>query len=223
MIHHCIRPVNKIHSDSLPVFYFYQIDKEKSQRYIRPFTLKKSATLRFWATRDGQSSVDETAKFYKKTNALKVISYKTPYSPQYTGGGTDGLTDLLSGGADFRSGGWQGFEGADVEVVLDLGKKQPIKRVAANFFQDENSWIFFPVKVAFETSDDGVNFVPVSTVTNQIPVTEKGLLQQAFATNLRATKARYLRVRGVTMGKCPTGHKGEGYSSWLFADEIWVE
>ena len=135
----------------------------------------------------------------------------------------DGLTDLLSGGADFRSGGWQGFEGVDVEVVLDLGKKQPVSTISANFFQDENSWIFFPVKVVFEISDDGKVFKPVGEVVSQVPITEKGLLQQAYALSLKNTSTRYLRVRGITMGNCPEGHKGAGYASWLFTDEIKVE
>lgn len=201
---------------------YYQIDKAKSKRYTRPFVIDKNCDIRFWAELNGQTSKDENARFYKKSNDIKVISYKTPYSPQFTGGGENGLTDLLAGGSDFRSGGWQGFEGADVEVVLDLGKKQTVNRVSANFFQDENSWIFFPVRVEFETSEDGVNFQKANTVVNKIPVTEKGLLQQAFSTNLNV-KARYLRVRGVTMGQCPPDHKGAGYPSWLFTDEIWVE
>jgi predicted alpha-1,2-mannosidase len=202
---------------------FYKINNGKSHRYQKPFTINRSCNLQFWVEQNGQSSVEETARFFKKMNNLKVISYKNPYNAQYTGGGMDGLVDLLAGGADFRSGGWQGFEGADMEVVLDFGKKQEIKRVAANFIQDENSWIFFPVKVEMETSDDGVNFTPVGTIVNQIPTTVKGTIQQSFATNLSSTQARYLRVRGVSMGKCPPEHKGAGYSSWLFADEIWVD
>jgi predicted alpha-1,2-mannosidase len=202
---------------------FYRIGKGKSQRYTKPFAIKDDCDLYFWAERNGQASAEERARFLRKKNDLRTLRYTTPYSPQYTGGGIGGLTDLLSGGADFRSGGWQGFEGADLEVVLDLGKVQPIQRVSVNFFQDENSWIFFPVRVEFEVSDDGQNFKPLATVINEIPTTQKGSLQQAFATNPRAVRARYLRVRGVNMGMCPATHKGAGYSAWIFADEVWVE
>ncbi len=202
---------------------FYSIGKGKSQRFSKPFVIKDDCDLRFWAERDGQASVEERARFLRKKNALRAVAYTTPYNPQYTGGGMDGLTDLLSGGADFRSGGWQGFEGANLEVVLDLGSVQPIKRLAANFFQDENSWIFFPKRVEFEASTDGINFVPVGMVSNEIPTTEKGSLQQSFATNPDKVQARYLRVRGVSLGQCPPEHKGAGYAAWLFADEVWVE
>ena len=202
---------------------YYIFEKDQPKRYSRPFSINTSGQVRFWAERNGQKSYEETASFFKKANDLKVLSYGKPYSPQYTGGGMDGLTDLLSGGADFRSGGWQGFEGVDVEVVLDLGKKQPVSTISANFFQDENSWIFFPVKVVFEISDDGKVFKPVGEVVSQVPITEKGLLQQAYALSLKNTSTRYLRVRGITMGNCPEGHKGAGYASWLFTDEIKVE
>lgn len=202
---------------------YYVLEKEKPKRYSKPFSLSNSSRVHFWAERNGQKSFEETASFFKKVNDLKVISYAHSYSPQYTGGGMDGLTDLLAGGADFRSGGWQGFEGVDVEVVLDLGKKQQVSTISANFFQDENSWIFFPVKVVYEISDDGQQFRTAGEVVNQVPITEKGLLQQAFTLPLKDTHTRFIRVRGVTMGKCPEGHKGAGYASWLFTDEIKVE
>ncbi len=72
------------------------------------------------------------------------ISLKTPYSPQYTGGGDDALVDGLRGATDFRLGAWQGYEGDDLEAVVDLGESKPVGNVAIGCLQDNNSWIFFP-------------------------------------------------------------------------------
>jgi predicted alpha-1,2-mannosidase len=202
---------------------FYRLNNGKEQKYDGPIAIAQSTTIDFYARRNGKESARETAKFTKKSNDLHVVSYAHPYSPQFTGGGNDGLTDLLDGGADFRSGGWQGFEGVDVDVVLDLGKKQTVKKVAANFVQDENSWIFLPVKITVEVSDDGEHFRPANEVLNDIAPETKGVVQKNFVVALSDTQARYLRVRGVNMGKCPPSHKGAGYAAWIFVDEIRVE
>ena len=49
--------------------------------------------------------------------------------------------------ADFRTGDWQGFEGVNLDLVIDLGKQQTINKITAGFMQDENAWIFFPQKM----------------------------------------------------------------------------
>lgn len=202
---------------------FYRVNNGKQQQYKQPFTISQNTTIDFYAKRNDQLSPKETARFYKKDNDLRVIKYAHPYSPQYTGGGNDGLTDLLDGGADFRSGGWQGFEGVDLDVVLDLGKKQAIKKVSGNFVQDENSWIFLPVKMTVEVSDDGEHFTPAGEITNTISPETKGVIQKNFEVSLPNVQARYLRVKGINMGQCPPTHKGAGYPGWVFVDEIRVE
>ncbi|MBK7935671.1 MAG: discoidin domain-containing protein [Lewinellaceae bacterium] len=151
------------------------------------------------------------------------MRYNTRYSPQYTARGDEGLVNGLRGGADFRTGDWQGFEGVNLDVVLDLGKKQKINKITTGFLQDENAWVFFPVKMQVEISDDGRQFSPAGAIDNDVPNTEKGVLQKDFILDLKGVKGRYIRVTGVSPGKCPAWHKGAGNPCWIFADEILVE
>jgi predicted alpha-1,2-mannosidase len=208
---------------------FYTLDgtepTARSMRYTVPFELKNSATLKFVAhlERTQQQSLVATAQFFKIPEHLRLHRYATHYSPQYTAGGDAGLVDGIRGGADFRTGDWQGFEGVDLDVVLDLGKSQKIKRLSAGFFQDENAWIFFPSKVRFEISDDGEHFRPAGEVACEVAPTEKGALQKDFSLRLKGKKARYVRVVGTSLGQCPAWHKGAGYPCWIFADELGVE
>ena len=65
--------------------------------------------------------------FCKMHDERRVLRYNTRYNAQYTGGGDEALIDGISGGDDFRTGEWQGFEGRNLDVVIDLGKKQKIK------------------------------------------------------------------------------------------------
>ncbi|MCB0534388.1 MAG: GH92 family glycosyl hydrolase [Saprospiraceae bacterium] len=194
------------------------------QVYREPITIRDNTYLFFYAERQGRKSAVAEAEFFKLRSDLRILRIAHPYSAQYTGGGNQALVDLQPGGADFRSGRWQGYEGNDLDVVIDLGSKKPISLVQANFLQDENAWIFFPVSLRVEVSEDGKNFYRAGDkALNDVPVTATGALQKKFEVQLDNINARYVRVIGQALGKCPEGHKGAGNPCWLFADEIYVE
>lgn len=208
------------------IYYTLSGDKVRSKQpvaYSRPIRVTGSGKVTFYAKNSGAYSKTDTFYFTEIRSDLHVLRYNTRYSPQYTARGDNGLIDGLRGSADFRTGDWQGFEGVNLDVVLDLGKKQKINKLSAGFLQDENAWIFFPVKVQVEISDDGEHFTPAGELLNDVPQTEKGVLQKDFVLDLKGRKARYVRVTGVSPGKCPEWHKGAGNPCWVFADEISVE
>ncbi len=207
---------------------FYTLDgsvpSSKSTRYDKSFAVKGNTHLAAIAIRGSQTSAVMEADFSEMKSGVAVLRYNTKFNDQYTGRGENGLVDQLRGGNDFRSGGWQGFEGVNLDLVLDLGKKRAVSRVVGGFLQDENSWIFFPSAFRVEVSDDGQNFRPAGEVATQISPEKQGSQLQDFVVKLPGgTKARYLRVVGVSLGKCPATHKGAGNACWLFADEILVE
>jgi hypothetical protein len=156
-------------------------------------------------------------------STLALHRYNTRYDPLYTGRGPDGLIDGLRGGADFRTGDWQGFQGADLDVVIDLGAEKAVSTVTTGFLQDENAWIFFPLKMRVETSLDGQQFSSAGETTGTVPPEEKGVVLRDFSVNLNGRKARYIRVVGQARGQCPDTHKGAGNPCWVFADEILIE
>jgi predicted alpha-1,2-mannosidase len=207
---------------------FYTLDgsepTENSAHYETPILLKSITVLKAVAIYKGIKSKLATAEFSKISADLRVHLYNCHYSPQYTGGGNQALADGIRGNAaDFRTGGWQGFEGQDFNVEFDLGKSREINKLSAGFLQDENAWVFFPQKVRVEISDDGSNFTPAGEVVCNVAPTEKGVLQKDFALDLKGKKARYVRVVGVSLGQCPEWHKGAGHPCWVFADEVTVE
>jgi len=143
-------------------------------------------------------------------------------APQYSGGGDQALVDGIRGGNDFRLGAWQGYEGHDLDVVLDLGSDKDITEVSLGCLQDINAWIFFPKYVEFSFSDDGERFGGVSTFANTVSPREEGTIIKEFSLPISA-RARYIRIRAINMGVCPPWHKGAGEKAWLFADEITVK
>ncbi len=215
------------HLDPAASIYYQEItDKGKAaapRKYTGPVKVNESGRLAIWADRDGQRSSTDTFHYYLFDNLVQSVRYNTTYSPQYTAGGKEGLINGIQGGVDFRTGDWQGFEGVNLDVVLDLGKSRKVRQLRARFLQDENAWIFFPKEVRVEISDDGEHFQPAGLRSNEVAPEGKGTLQRDFTLDLGGKKARYLRVVGVSLGQCPPAHKGAGNPCWLFVDEIEVK
>jgi len=159
---------------------------------------------------------------FKKMDNLWNIRIKHPYSSQYTGGGDLALVDGETGGANFRTGGWQGYEGVDFEVVIDLGRKRSVNKINARFLEDQNSWIFLPVEVEIGISDRPYDFKVIARINNPV--------KEAFSPSIAGfgrkdigSTARYIKVRAKNIADCPSWHKGAGGKAWLFIDEVEIE
>jgi predicted alpha-1,2-mannosidase len=216
---------------SAEIWYVFQKDGDdkalldkKHKRYEGPITMEKGGNLMFWSEKDNVKSQINLAYFSRIPDNLHVLRYNTKYNPQYTARGDEGLIDGIRGSrTDFRTGDWQGFEGVNLDFVVDLGKTQKVNLVRAGFLQDENAWIFFPTQMEVQVSTDGENFTSVGTLLNTYPQKMKGVQQHDFSMSFKPVKARYVRIIGVSPGKCPDWHKGKGYPCWVFADEVLVE
>jgi hypothetical protein len=144
------------------------------------------------------------------------------YSPKYTAGGRYGLTDCQFGSTNFHDGRWQGFQGDDVEAVIDLGKDMEVSMVGINCLQNTGAWIFFPESVEFSISDDGVKFSTPVKVANDIPNNKEGGMIKSFVASVGEGEARYIKIKAKNIGTCPPGHPGAGKKAWIFVDEITV-
>ncbi len=153
---------------------------------------------------------------------FKPVDLAKPASTRYQNGDATVLTDGLRGWADYNMN-WLGFEGEDMEATIDLGSVQPVRRIASGFLQDQNAWIFMPVKVEFAVSEDGQQFRTVAEVKNSIPEKTDKACVQPFVAEVSVPSVRYVRVKGVNIKACPLWHKGAGGPAWIFADEITVE
>ena len=188
-------------------------------RYSKPLILDRSTTVFAYAQKKEALSSRIIKAAFTKFQAPGTIQLRTPYSKQYTGGGVAALIDGRRGTTDFRLGAWQGYEGDDLEAVIDLGAAKRIDRVKLGCLQDNNSWIFFPQRVEFDFSNDGTTFKDLRVVGNSIDPKDETVQVREFSTDV-ALEARFVRVRGKSLGVCPDWHKGAGSKAWLFADEI---
>lgn len=160
--------------------------------------------------RDGRQHPDEVHKH--KALGCKV-SYETPYnSEKYSGGGDGALTDGLHGGWEFQKG-WQGFANSDAVFTVDLGRTTAVREVSARFGQWYTAWICMPVRVEFEASDNGVDFVPLGVEENVIDPKDPAPQFHSFKWEGSA-RTRFIRV---------SARINEDKWGWLFADEVMVD
>ena len=145
-------------------------------------------------------------------------------SSLYAGGGDRALIDGVRGSIDHQDGAWQGFEGEDLDVDIDLGSAYALKRITCGFLESQGSWIFHPSLVQFEISADGQTFDLLQRV--KIPAerpSNEPAVKDVAADVPEGRMVRFVRVKAESIRICPPWHAGAGSKAWLFSDEIVIE
>ena len=200
---------------------FYRIGKGAFRPYTGPFVIKDACSMEAYSVLGAERSftTSSTVHKIKSDRDVKILSR---CSSQYTAGGPEGLIDGRRGGANWRTGGWQGYQDTDFEAVVDLRGVRKLSRVGAGFCQDARSWIWMPREVIFEISTDGVNYVEAARVANKVK--EDDMTVQVWDCEARVNaKARFVRVRATNIGVIPDWHPAAGYPGFIFVDELWAE
>ncbi len=151
----------------------------------------------------------------------KKIVLKTPASSTYPGnGGAFGLVNGLSG-KNFNAKEWQGWNGKDMEAIIDLGKSQLITVVSVGVWNQEPSWIYLPKAVVVYTSADGSNWnkIAANTKDNKQWPNERKITLELPANTI----TQYVKVIAINHGIIAPGRSGEGRPAWLFVDEIEID
>ena len=190
--------------------------------YAAPIFLDQTTTLRCIGRIPSlEDSKEAVATFTKISSHRKVVAV-SPYAPQYAASGKEALIDGVRGNADFRIGGWQGFERTDGEAMVDLGATELVKSLGLSCLQDVKSWIFFPTEVTFFISEDGQTFKTIKNIKNTVSDWQEGAIFQIFSAPV-GLKARFIKVVAHNRGQVPTWHVGAGGKAWIFADELLVQ
>ena len=222
-----VRPVSVglFDVDSSAVIHYTTDNKIPANRwklYTKPLVINKTTTINYIAVKDTLQSKVTYLNLVRFPKGRSIKLFTRP-SSQYTAGGDSALIDGLFGGNDFRSGAWQGYQGVDLNAVIDLGKTATISYLSVHFLQDLYSWIFMPEYVTFSVSADGKHFRLLGKVNNTVPENKWGSIMENFTLRIKPVKARYVRVLGKSIINIPRWHKGRGHKAYIFADEITVK
>jgi len=199
---------------------FYSINKEPYKLYYNSFSINNTSNIKTFVVRGADTSALSVGTFYKMKHPDWKITYNCKYNKQYAGGGDEALIDGINGDENWRKGFWQGFQGQNFEVIIDMGKTTEVKGINTTFLQDSRSWIILPTKVEFSFSEDGTTFNLKKEIHTVIPANDNTVKVVGYGFSNANYKSRYVKIKAYNFGKLPDWHQGKGGDAFIFLDEI---
>ncbi len=207
-------------------FIFYTTDgtpaDENAIPYSGPVLLEGNMTITAFAKdQNGQSRMVRAD--YKASDQPKPV-YQNPYSHKYSGGGAYGLVDGLKGSTHFRDGKWQGFEGEDFEVVIELSEPRAIDSISVSFLEGTEHWIFLPESIEIQVAGENERFESVDTFNPEQADDYRDNLIETYNSKVSTKQQiRFVKIKAKNIGTCPDWHTGNGKKAWVFVDEVVVK
>ncbi len=194
----------------------------KSKLYSNEIILSEDTFVRAVCfSKNGQKLGKDLSKLYYVNQSTGKRYTLKDLPKKYLGGNERGLCDGQKGELN-NFDTWVGFEGKDLEMVLDLEKANTINQVKIGFLGARASWIMLPKQVKVSFSKDGKIFEnEKSIILGKVDDDEKMIQQMNI--NLEQISARFIKIHAENYGLLPDNHPGKGFPSWLFVDEVGVE
>ncbi len=208
---------------------FYTTDgsepSESSTRYDgRPLVFSKATRLRAIASRPGwKPSAAVEASFAQRKFRPKTARLVTPIDKRYPASGAASLIDGITGDNHYDKT-WLGFEGKDLEAVLEFAETVEVARAGVHFMDYPFSWINAPAGLAAWASMDGKAWRPLFSqkyASPSRPADGAKMLSEAVGGG--AAACRFLKIKVENRMKNPAWHPNPGKTCWVFVDEILVE
>lgn len=196
--------------------------------YSRPIEIKNNTLLnnsmiRAAISLDGKMMNSVWQRFQINKSTGKKIELNNKPSDKYPGDGPFTLVNGVvneKGLSDAES--FLGFEGTDMEAVIDLGSLQKIGSVKVYTFGQPGSWIYHPGSIEVQLSNDGNTFAkPPGAVADAQPKEDRHTTVRLSSSN-EQVETRFVKVLAKNYGTIPGGQPGAGSRAWLFVDEIQV-
>lgn len=196
-----------------------------SPRYEAPFEVRDVRTIRARVIAGGKSyaTVTRVVAAHKALDA--TVEYLLPYHPKYPAAGPGSMTDGVFAPLNAQAPLWHGYFGNDLDLVVDLGSVQPVRRVSMNFMQSLTAWVMPPKVWEVSLSEDGVHYRKGATIRYgeaRQGAGEYDYVAIPFVADRLRGKARYVRIRAEHPQTLPSWHRVMG-ESWMFTDEVVVE
>jgi hexosaminidase len=194
--------------------------KDSNVTYEKPVHVNKTTTLTATPVGEKREGAALQQKFFINKATGKKISLSNAASEKYPGNGAFTLVNgaiAEKGLGDAES--FLGFEGNDMEVLIDLGSVQKINSVTVYSLTQINSWIYPPKYIDAQLSKDGQTFPERPKAFQPVEPKENRYTTLSFD---EPVETRYVKVQAKNYGVIPEGNPGAGNKSWLFVDEIQI-
>jgi len=201
---------------------YYTIDgslpNSNSKKYSKPFTISTSGQIKASAFSAGKQYGRVFEKDFHLHKAVgKTITLTNQPQGTYNSGNTFGLVNGVFGNKLYNDGQWYGFNGDDLEAVVDLGLTQKVSQLGINVLKYHWQKMWEPQVLTFEVSADGKTY---TEVYRQTAFNANGI--NAVRATIKPVQARYIRIKGTNKGIIPPGEYIAGAKAWLLVDELMV-
>jgi len=193
----------------------YSLDNgNKFQRYEKEFELKQSSVI-FCRTIENNriTGMAKDSVFYHLglNGYIKIVQEPDRNDSPI-------LYDGFKGSSNFSDGRWVGFEGRDMDIDFHFNEKIFINEIKINFLQDQNNWIFSPVRIRIFVDSGNGDYQLLEQKTFTLKE-ETSIDFQEFFFSIKKN-VRSIKIIAENIRLCPEWHKGHGKPSWIFCDEI---
>ncbi|WP_315814620.1 discoidin domain-containing protein [Paraflavitalea speifideaquila] len=189
--------------------------------YTKPFVITKDTELGGTLLANGKPTNWVWQKFTITKATGKKVTISTPTADNRQGnGGTFGLVNGARSDKGITSDEWLGWQGPDMEAVIDLGKEQSVSSVNIHILDQQPSWVYPPQRVEVYASADGKAYELLGK-TSELKKEENNMA--SITVPFAATNARFIKVVAKNHGIISEGKPGSGSKAWLFVDEIGVK
>lgn len=190
-----------------------------SALYTAPILMKKSGTVKALAFDSRRQPVGRV--YAQPVNLHKAIGAAVTLTNEPMARWNPGKAILVNGIAGihrYNDAQWLGFNGDNLEVVIDLGTAQTISTVQMNFLNYHWQRVWAPLALDILVSDDGSHYNHVFS-QKDFPINGINKVRAA----IQPVKARYVKVVGINKGLLPEGEYGAGTKALLMIDEILID
>ena len=206
----------------------YTLDGEDptvaSPIYDQPVRISKTTIIKAGSFRNSTliNKITERELIVHLAAGLPV-ELKFAWNDRYPPASDLALTDCLRGSLDYKDRRWMGFEGDDLDALIDFAKPTLISKVTIGTMENQDHFIFLPVKVEVQMSLDGKSYHSLGQeIIDSLTRHDTDALKD-ISLSFDPVESRYLRIQVKNLAVCPDWHRGAGSKAWLFVDELLVE
>ncbi|RAI99373.1 hexosaminidase [Chitinophaga skermanii] len=191
----------------------------KSDIYRKPIIIKENCNLQALIFVKGEPFGNGYAQpFVANLATGKEVTLKDAPADKYNPGNF-ALVNGIEGSKELNDEQWLGWNGKNMEAVVDLGKPSTVKNISFNTVHAPGKWIYKPKVVTMYASNDGriYRIIYTENVFNK---------EGVFKVNAKVPNvpARFIKIVAENFGTIPAGAPaGAGSPAWFFIDEIIVE
>ena len=189
----------------------------ESSRYSGPVELFETTEVRAFAVSPGGTAGFNKSQLYNKAR-FKVLLEHAP-DIRFTAGGSLILSDGIRGGVQYDNNRWLGFEGEDLEAVIDLGSPTNISQLTLHFLEDHDQSIYPPQYVDVMVSSNLKTWQRIRRLRAEETPEVSTPQVVDMAMNRSMNNVRFFKIVGKNQ-KVPEGYPGAGDPAWIFIDEI---